>query len=122
MFLTAGTVNGNGKVMILMMIPMNLLAFLWKLVEEPLNKMAPGQVIKESLQFHSCMQLASPICQQQPCAYNSYDFDNSSLAIADICTPCTKMVWYVKQAAISTKRLLNMSCLKQPGEPVPQFI
>ena len=51
MFLTAGTVNGNGKVMILMMISMNLLAFLWKLVEEPLNKMEPGQVIKKAYNF-----------------------------------------------------------------------
>ena len=48
--------------------------------------------------------------------YNSYVFDSDHrLVIADICTPCTKEARYVKRAAISTKRHVNLNCcLKRP--------
>ena len=47
--------------------------------------------------------------------YNSYDFDfNHQLVITDICTPCTKVARYVKWAAISTKKHVNLNYLKQP--------
>ena len=49
------------------------------------------------------------------CVYNSYHFDSDHhLFIADICTPCTTVARYVKQAAISTKKHVNLNCLKQP--------
>ena len=48
--------------------------------------------------------------------YNSYDFDSDHwLVITDICTVCTKVARYVKWAAISTKKHVNLNCLKQSG-------
>ena len=51
------------------------------------------------------------------CVYNIYDniYDSDyRLVIADICTPCTKVARYVKQAVISTKKYVNASYVIQP--------
>ena len=59
------------------------------------------------------MQLASPYVSNCR-VYNSYDFDSDHrLVIADICTPCTKLARYVKQAGTSTKKHVNLNYLKQ---------
>ena len=48
--------------------------------------------------------------------HNSYDFDSDyRLVIVDICSPCTKVARYVKRGAISTKKHVNLNCLKQPN-------
>ena len=60
------------------------------------------------------MQLASPYVSNCR-VYNSYDFDSDHrLVIADICTPCTKLARYVRQAGTSTKKHVNLNYLKQP--------
>ena len=36
------------------------------------------------------------------------------LVVADIFTPCTKEARYVKRGAMTTKKHVNLNCIKQP--------
>ena len=75
---------------------------------------SPDQVTKKGYDF---VLACSWLCQYvSNCrVYNSYDFDlDHHLVIADICTPCTKVVKYVKWVAISTKNYVGLNSVKQP--------
>ena len=74
----------------------------------------PDQVTKVVYDFIlACSWLRQYISNCR--VYNSYGFDSHHrLVLANICTSCTNVARYVKQAAISMKNHVNFNCLKQP--------